>query len=152
MQLLERNQIAESYAELGVKDADYPPSGSVVMRRYFGQTVTPSGQEAEVAADAIEALGSWEECLLWIKLWDVWPSTEDGPTHYAERGARGERRALDVALGHLFTAEERDTLLRFLKLVLENAWEAQLHTTTRGHLNSRSLRTSHDKHIDVYAL
>jgi hypothetical protein len=35
-----------------------------------------SGREGAAAAELITGLGSWDECLVWIKLWGVWPSGE----------------------------------------------------------------------------
>ena len=148
MQFLEDNQIAEWYSEHAL-----PPSNSIgqaiVMKRLFGQSVDPPGQEADITAAAVEALGHWEECLLWIKQWGVWPSSEDWPRYYAERGAQGERRSLEIAPGHLFAAAERGLLLRFLQLILENAWEAEAYAVAGGTPNGRRLFISHDEFIEI---
>lgn len=149
MEFLEDGQIAEWYATC--READNAASVSTIMRRYFGQAVTPRGQEAEVAAAAVEALGSWDECLLRITEWGVWPSSEDWPRYYAERGAQGERRALNVAPGHLFFAGECHLLTRFLQLTMENAWGSQLQCVNGGRV-SRRLLTSHDEYLEIDAV
>jgi hypothetical protein len=148
MQFLEDNQIAEWYSEHGLTHSNVAV-GAVVMKLFFGQSVEPPGQESEIAAAAVEALGPWEECLLWIKLWSIWPSSEDWPKYYAERGAQGERRSLEIAPGHLFIADEQRLLLRFLQVVLENAWEAEAYPITGGILNGRRLFVSHDEFIEI---
>ena len=119
------------------------------MSRLFGQSVNPPGQEEDVATAAVEALGQWQECLLWIKLWSIWPSSEDWPMYYAERGSQGERRSLEIAPGHLFTAGERGLLLRFVQLVLENAWEAEAYPIVGSIPNGRRLFVSHDEFIEI---
>jgi hypothetical protein len=148
MEFLEDSQIHEWYAEHHLPLETNAAIGAVIMRRYFGQSAVPPGQEADVAAAAIEALGQWEECLLWMRLWGVWPSSEDWPMYYAERGKQGERRSLQVAPGHLFKAGEQDLLLRFLRLVLVNAWEAEAFTTVGGTSNGRRLFVSHDEFVE----
>src|SRR5213076_1176077 len=42
------------------------------------------------------------------------------------RGARGERRALEKAPGHLFERVDQEDCLRFLAQVMENAWDADV--------------------------
>ena len=110
-----------------------------------------SGREAATAVAVLEALGEWEECLLWVTLVGVWPSGEDWPTYYAFRGQRGERRSLDVAPGHWVAAGERDELRELLTLVLENAWDAYVLPASSGRATGRRLFVSHDEFVDVQA-
>jgi hypothetical protein len=35
-----------------------------------------SGEEAGAAADLDRRLGEWDECLVAVTLWNVWPSSE----------------------------------------------------------------------------
>src|SRR5215831_10269720 len=65
-----------------------------------------SGREPAAAADLVSRLGEWDECLVSITLWGVWPSSEDWPAFYAWRAARGERRSIQVAPGHEFARGE----------------------------------------------
>lgn len=150
MQFLENSQIDEwrvqHEALLGESAAQ---SMSSLMTRSYGQAVEPRGQEAEVAAAAIKELGDWDECLLVVKSWGIWPSSEDWPKYYAERGAHGERRSLDVAPGHLFAKPEEPALLRFLQIVLENAWDAEALPASGGRFNGRRLVVSHDEFVEV---
>jgi hypothetical protein len=88
--------------------------GTVVSTRFFGDAISPRGQEASVAAAVLAELGEWDECLLWIQQWSIWPSSEDWPAYYGERGVRSERRSLRVAPGHLAQSEDRDALATFL--------------------------------------
>lgn len=76
-----------------------------------------SGLEAAAARDLVAALGTWDECLVWITLWGVWGSGEDWPEYYAWRGSLGERRSLDVAPGHRFDRDEVALLTQLLELV-----------------------------------
>jgi hypothetical protein len=150
MQFLEASQIDEwrvQHDALLVEPA--PRSTSVIMTRAYGDAAEPRGQEAEVAAAAIQELGNWDECLLVVKSWGIWPSSEDWPKYYAERGAHGERRSLDVAPGHLFARSEEPVFLRFLQIVLENAWDAEALPASGRRFNGRQLVVSHDELVWV---
>jgi hypothetical protein len=110
-----------------------------------------SGREPKVAARCLEELGPWEECLLWVIEWGIWPSGEDWPRYYAARGAREERRSIEEAPGHRFVAGEEADLLEFLTLVLENAWDAAVLPAAGGSRTRAQLAVSHDEFVDVYA-
>jgi hypothetical protein len=149
MQFLEPDQIEEWCADHGIpEDAAHASS---IMSRLFGQAAEPRGQEREVAIAAIRELGNWDECLLWVKEWGIWPSSEDWPKYYAERAKHSERRSLDKAPGHLFARSEEAALESFLQLVLENAWETECFPVSRGRFTGRSISASHDEYLEVLA-
>ena len=108
-----------------------------------------SGREPAVAAAAVRALGAWDECLVWVTEWGVWPSGEDWPQFYAWRGGHGERRSLAAAPGHCFSAGEAQELETLLRLVLENAWDATALPALGGTATDRRIVASHDEWIDV---
>jgi hypothetical protein len=154
MEFLELNQIQEWCGERAIDlDAEHNEpvhSGfDIVTHRLFGQAVHPEGQEFEVAAWAVENLGEWDECLLWITLWGVWPSSEDWPAYYRARGDQSERRSIDRAPGHLFTTDDRNLLLQFSELVLKNAWNAHVLPAVNGRAANRRAVISHDEWVEV---
>jgi hypothetical protein len=108
-----------------------------------------SGREPANAAAAVIALAAWDECLVWVTEWGVWPSGEDWPRFYAWRGAHGERRSLGAAPGHLFGAGEIADLENLLTQILENGWDATLLPALGGAVTDRRVVTSHDEWIDV---
>lgn len=110
-----------------------------------------SGREPGLAEDAVAALGSWDECLLWITEWGVWPSTEDWPRYYAARGALRERRSLETAPGQLFGLSERALLVEFLTQVMENGWDAWVLPTLGDRSLGRRVEISHDEWIELTA-
>src|SRR2546429_5133723 len=67
-----------------------------------------SAIESSVARECVRALGRWDECLLWVRTWGVWGSSENWPAYYALRGARGQRRALEKAPGHLLERVDKE--------------------------------------------
>lgn len=153
MRFLALDEIKEWSAEHGVvfNDlGDVQPRAELV---YSARTVYAesgrSGREPEIAAACAETLGSQNECLLWVRLWGVWPSSEDWPGYYALRGACGERRSLEEAPGHLFAGSENDALVRFLTAVMENAWDADALATDDGASVSASIFISHDGWIEL---
>jgi hypothetical protein len=108
-----------------------------------------SGRERVVAAAAVDALGAWDECLVWLTGWGVWASGEDWPRFYAWRGAHGERRSLEAAPGHLFRTGEVAQLEELLGQILENGWDAALLPARGGTATDRRVVTSHDEWVDV---
>ena len=108
-----------------------------------------SGREGAAAEELIAGLGSWDECLVWIKLWGVWPSGEDWPQFYAWRGALGERRSLQIAPGHRFDRSETSLLAALLTLIMENAWKADILCSVGGRADEVRAMISHDEWFEV---
>jgi len=108
-----------------------------------------SGREGAAAEDLIAGLGSWDECVVWIRLWGVWPSGEDWPQFYAWRGALGERRSLETAPGHRFESGETLLLAALLTVVMENAWDADVLCSVRGRADTVRARISHDEWFEL---
>jgi hypothetical protein len=153
MHFIESDEIREWVGEHAInvtRDGRFEiPRTSLVLRGPFGQAADPQGQEGSIASSCVERIGAWDECLLWIQEWGVWPSSEDWPAYYTARGEQGERRSLDIAPGHIFEAGEKQLVVRFLQLVLENAWEAQLVTVSSDQPMSH-MYISHDEWVGVW--
>lgn len=149
MHFIETIEIEEWFVERGVEPNAHSEDDVVVLRRYFGQAVNPLGQERDVAALAAAALGEWDECLLWVTLWGIWGSSEDWPTYYAARGTMGEKRSLEQAPGHVFERQDRAAFEEFLRLVMENAWDASVVPVNDGKSTGRRMKVSHDEFVEV---
>jgi len=108
-----------------------------------------SGREEAAANELIAGLGSWDECLVWITQWGVWPSGEDWPQFYAWRGNQGERRSLNKAPGHRFTRAESLLLAELLKLIMENAWDAHVLCSRGGRADGLRGKISHDEWYEL---
>ncbi len=108
-----------------------------------------SGREAALAAEIVGALGSWDECLVWIRLWGVWPSGEDWPRFYSWRGTLGERRSLQVAPGHHFFSGETQLVIQLLTMIMENAWDAEILCSRSGRADGRRGRICHDEWYEI---
>jgi len=149
VRFIEINEIREWCKERGVQLAedgtllDDPTlshhKGAVYARGHR------SGAEPSVAATCVRALGRWDECLLWVRGWGVWGSGENWPAYYALRGARGERRSLDKAPGHLFNGDEKEQFVRFLAQVMENAWDADVLIVPK----IKRIHVSHDEWLEL---
>lgn len=158
MQFLEDNEIWEWCRERGIA-LDKPSRYKRSLPKPYGTTTEKqhivyaegkrSGREASVAATVSDALGDWEECLLWITQVDAWPSSEDWPHYYSLRGQHGERRSLDTAPGHLFVPTERTLLTAFLTAVLENGWDAFVLPAAHGRANFLRAFLSHDEWVEI---
>ena len=109
------------------------------------------GREPEVADLCLAALSGFDEVLIWVDDWGIWPSSEDWPRFYAARGARGERHALEEKPGHLFAPTDHDDLRLFLLIVLEQGWDAHVLAWREGSLAPR-IWLSHDGWAQLHAL
>src|SRR5579859_7087604 len=125
VEFLERNQFRAWAAAHGLRAEPRLREVPVVHRGEYAHG-RRAGAEAAAAEDLVTRLGEWDESLVVITLWNVWPSSEDWPRFYAWRGARGERRSLNIAPGHVFARTERVLLTELLTLVMENAWDADV--------------------------
>ena len=110
-----------------------------------------SGREAAVAGELLQRLGEWDECLVVVTQWGVWPSGEDWPRYYAWRGAQGERRELWKAPGHRFAPTERGLIQELLTLIMENGWDADVLCSVGGRADRRLAKVSHDEWCEVRA-
>jgi hypothetical protein len=152
MEFLELNQICEWARENALEVADpfqvhFPELPS--KHHAFYSKGSRSGDEAAHARDLVLRLGAWEECVVFIREWGVWPSGEDWPTFYAWRGSRNERRSLEVAPGHRFGTEQAGELVDLLRLVMENAWDADVMCSIQGSARRTRARVSHDGWFEV---
>jgi hypothetical protein len=111
-----------------------------------------SEREAAFAAACIEPLGEWDECLLLVTLWGVWPSGEDWPRYYAARGHRNMRLSLNAAPGHWFGPGEKTDLLEFFTMVLEFAWDAYVLPMRAGSSTGMRVQISHDEWLELQSL
>jgi hypothetical protein len=134
-------------------DRDLPADAPGLAHRYrlVYAEGKRSGKEPALAEAAIVALGQWDEAVLWVSEWGIWPSSENWPRYYQARGERGERMSLAVKPGHWFAAAERSDLVLFLTLVLEQAWGGYVLVADAGHAVPRRLVISHDEWIELQA-
>ena len=152
MRFIEECEVEEWCSERGValQPGEYRVAADPRLPHQSRRTYASggrSGREADVAADAVSALGDWDECVLWVTLVGIWASGEDWPAYYALRGAEGERRSLEKAPGHWFGADERPKLRQFLTAVLENGWNAAVIPGRQGETTDVRLSISHDEWI-----
>ena len=153
MEFLEGNQICEWAVEHGLQRGtgvtlDLPDLAPHPSEPFADGGL--SGREGTAARDLLASLASWDQCLVWITLWGVWPSGEDWPRFYAWRGAQGERRSLRVAPGHLFNTGEVALLAELLELIMQNAWDADIFCSRQGRADGRRATISHDEWYQLF--
>lgn len=153
MEFLEINQICEWAKQRGLVTGNtFSVELPILPSNY--ETVyahgSRSGTERAAAEELVMRLGAWDECLVWIRVWGVWPSGEDWPTFYAWRGARHERRSIDTAPGHRFEADERLQLVELVAFVMENAWDADVLCSVNGRADLVRAHVSHDDWFEIF--
>lgn len=153
MWFLEGNEIEAWCAEHNVvldDKGEIEPSSALIHSAWtVYEESDRSGREPALAAAYAKVFGDQCECLLWVKLWGVWPSSEDWPSYYAMRGARGELRSLEIAPGHLFAGDDNDALIQFLTAVMENGWDAHALMASSETSIGAHVFISHDGWIEV---
>jgi hypothetical protein len=152
MEFLEENQICAWAEDHGLARGEgfevrLPDPPSLYRREYANGR--RSGHEQIAADDLIKGLGPWDECLVWVKAWGVWPSSEDWPRFYTWRGAVGERRSLEVAPGHRFARNEATLFAQLLALIMENAWDADILCSRGGRADDTRGKISHDEWYEI---
>lgn len=153
MDILEDNDIRTWAQERGIPsnpdtlDVQLPKLPSRYVRSYARGS--RSGHERRAAEDLVITLNDWDECLVWITGWGVWPSGENWPQFYAWRGAQNERRSLDVAAGHRFDRNETELLTQLLTLIMENAWDAEILCSRDRTATLVRARISHDEWYEL---
>lgn len=108
-----------------------------------------SGREGIIAHAIVEAFGQWDECLLWIQHWGIWPPGEDWPAFYALRGEDKEIRSIDYLPGHLFQAHESERLTAYMTQVMENMWETRVIPVRSGYPNDIRVLIDHDDIVRI---
>lgn len=93
-----------------------------------------------------EYLEPYQDCLLWITLWDVWNSSENFHLYYRLRESYGDRRQLSAAPGHLFGSHENSDLATFIELALIFGWDFYLLTSPEY----QTAFVSHDEFMQLY--
>ena len=152
MNCLHVNECAEWCVERGgVVDGPFAlaadpglPARAVIEFAPTGST----GLESQVVEACLQALGDWDECLLWVTEWGVWPSSEDWPAYYALRGAAEERASLAEKPGHLFGPTQHKQFRQLLLMVLAHGWEAELLPSSAGGIPCR-VHVSHDGWVEL---
>lgn len=90
---------------------------------------------------------SFDQCLLWITEWGIWPSSENPHLFYRLRQTYGENRLLNEAPGHLFLKHEVPDLASFISVGIISGWGFHLQPSpywVRGFV-------SHDKWFNLEA-
>lgn len=93
-------------------------------------------------------LEPFDECLLWVTLWGVWPSSENLHLYYRLRHTYGERRQLADSPGHLFLRHENADLATFIFLAVLFGWYFFLLTSPHYH----GAFASHDEYLQFWSV
>jgi hypothetical protein len=97
-----------------------------------------------LSAFLAESLQDFDNCLLWVTQWGVWPSSENQHLFYRLREAYSERRLLPDAPAHLFLGYERADLTTFIELAPLFGWDFYLLPNTA---QARAF-VSHDEFLE----
>lgn len=91
--------------------------------------------------------GMDDDCMLWIREYSIWPSSEDWTLFEGFRRSLGENSPLREKPGHLASRDDADRLRSLLAMVLYFVWGAVLI----GAKSRVVVTVSHDEVMDVFA-
>ena|ERR1022692_387474 len=116
------------------------------LTRAAGFEVPPdSGRKIALARLISNLAPTGTDVLLWVTGWGVWPSCENWDLFYGYRRSLGETRRLIDAPLHVVGAEDRNSLVSLVSLVLLFGWDAQVVSRRRDFM----LTISHDEWLEV---
>jgi hypothetical protein len=116
--------------------SDYKSDSSIVA--FYGP---PRPANVAVARKLASFLGPFKSCLLWIKEFGIWPSSENLHLYYRLRQSYGDYSELRAAPGHFFLGHELTDLVSYMDLAVQFGWGAHLLTAE----NWTYLWLSHDE-------
>ena len=104
-------------------------------------------QTAAFARHIVSATEYFDDCLMWVVEWGIWPSSENLHLYYKLRQSYGERTLLLETPGHFFLGHERSDLASFVQLAVLFGWGFHLLTFPANHWTF----VSHDEYLVVSA-
>ncbi len=121
------------------------------IRNTFAHSMTTrippeSRRHAILSRYLIHVLPQWDNCLLWVTTWGVWPTEENEPIYNHLRSGYGDNRPLIEAPGHLFDQSEKEDAVGFLRLVFTYGRDAYLIPSN----STTMVFVSHDEYVDVF--
>ena len=152
MRITEINEICEWCAEYGlvVEDSfkvNFPSYSH--SAKFFYEVDGKPKHSSEAATACLKSFGAWDETLVWITQWGIWPSSEDWPDFYNWRGSQGEKRELHKAPGHFFNFDEAEMLFELVERIINFGWDAQLLVRTNQMIAQKGAFISHDGFITL---
>ena len=75
-----------------------------------------------LARQVVGVFGDFDNALMWVRDYGIWPSGENQHLYYRLRRALGDTGTLASAPGHLFSKNEQDDFVTFVHLALEFGW------------------------------
>jgi len=121
------------------------------LKAHYAHCITyelPSdtGRKTALSRVVIGSIPTWEQGLLWITDWSIFPSSENMALFDGYRKSLGESRAIQVAPGHLFDQVDLIQLECLLDLALYFYWDVSLFDGA----GSIAIKTSHDEYFSIF--
>lgn len=122
------------------------PTNRPSLKKWVFHIPGDSGEKTFFARYIADVLKAFDEAIVWIDEFMVWPSAENWPLFHGFRRSFGETRVLIDAPGHLVTPADSDAVFSLLSMVLYFVWGA-IAAPGSGDL---LIRISHDEMADIY--
>ena len=125
-------------------------TATVQLQRYGRPGARPEGV-TQIAGDILDALGRWDECLVWITLTNPAGRRPQAGSRDPSLSDTTELRALEAHPGRLFTGGERQHLSELLYWVLETGRDVHVLPARQTQNIGVSLFISHDGWLELRA-
>ncbi|HKV43585.1 MAG TPA: hypothetical protein VJT32_02740 [bacterium] len=131
--------------------SDHPPGGAhqweALGRQASLRIPGDAGKKVAIARAIVAvAMERSAACLLRVRGYGIWPSSELPELYYAVRRDLGDPRRLADAPYHAFGAEDKAAAECFIALTLYFSWDAELYVPARPSL---MLAVSNDEVLDL---
>ncbi len=108
--------------------------------------VDSAAQQTRMAKSIFKLYPAKGSCLIWLREWGVWPSSEFPQLWDEIRERHGEHRWIIDAPGHLFSETEMDLASGMARLVILFGWDALICSIPGSFVVS----ISHEEFFDVF--
>jgi hypothetical protein len=103
----------------------YEQANSLVSDKLGGfafQYERQAAHEIHIARKITEWINPYDECILWIREYGIWPSHENWFLYERLRSSYGDTAKIAEAPLHVFYSTESNDLTTFLELALRFGW------------------------------
>ena len=147
MKIIDKTQVLGWLSKRNLLDNGTDPKVSDFTFLHSFKISNDSGTKTNLSRELFALVANCSsESLLWIDEYGIWPSCEDFNLFDGFRMSLGEIEPLHVKPGHLFRAEDINTIQSIIAMVLYFVWGAFIVTGSKDII----VRISHDEFIDIY--
>lgn len=147
MRIVDKTEAMEWLSLRGITDSEGRIAKSLFPRQATRYIEKDSGAKTGFARVLASHFSEFDESMLWIDEWGIWPTSENHDLFNGYRQSLGETRPVRDRPAHICTPTDEAAVFSLLSMVLYFVWGAVLAASS----GEVVVRISHDEWVDVYA-